>query len=86
MPRCPANVSGEAVVKDIKRGVATWHDWRRETLIVIAILTAVTCLFYFEIVFLGRTILPLHVEGVMGAQGPYGYEKPFRSDPTAWTA
>lgn len=49
MPRCPANVSGEAVVKDIEHGNATWHDWRRETLIVIAILTAVTCLFNFEI-------------------------------------
>jgi hypothetical protein len=78
--RSPGEVSHQASTKNVKHGSVSWQDWRQEVLIVIAVLTAVTCLFYFEIVFMGRTILPLQVEAVMGSQGPYGYDKPFRSD------
>ena len=50
---------------------------RRETLVVAALLTALIALFFYDVVFLGRTLMTatLHA-GVMGEAPPYGYEGP----------
>ncbi len=63
---------------------------RREAAVVLAVLVAATCLFYYEVVFLGRTLLPLDIPRVMPGT-PYGSTlavrvDPFRQDPgaSAW--
>jgi hypothetical protein len=67
-------------VNDRRGEASLCRDWRRETLTVIAVLAAVTCLFYYEVVFLGRTILPLETPAVMGSQAPYGFDGTLRRD------
>lgn len=57
----------------------------RELLAVLAILSAVMCLFYYQVIFLGRTFLTLYSPAVMGLKGPfgfrpYGYTGPVRPD------
>lgn len=51
-----------------------------ECLAVLAVLVTLTCIFYYEVVFLGRTFLPLESAGVMGLSGPYGDKATFVKD------
>lgn len=57
------------------------HAGTREAAVVLAVLLVATAVVYHEVVFLGRTLVPLHAGGVMGARGPYGFAGPFRPDP-----
>jgi hypothetical protein len=76
----PRLASGRWQQSVLARWWARLLGWQREALTVILVLTAVTCLFNYEIVFLGRTLLPLATPGVLGTRGPYGYDLPFRQD------
>ncbi|MFM9105635.1 MAG: hypothetical protein ACKOWF_02920 [Chloroflexota bacterium] len=53
--------------------------WWREAALVAALIVGLTCLFNYEVVFLGRTFFPLQGLGVMGWDGAYG-AGPFRPD------
>lgn len=56
------------------------YAWWCEGIFVLAALIVVTSVFYYEVVFLGRTLVPVHAVGVMGTRGPYGFEAEVRSD------
>ena len=45
-------------------------DRGREAALVLAVLAAALCLFYYQVLFLGRTILPVQAPGVMGKAPP----------------
>jgi hypothetical protein len=79
---CPSCDASLPTLSDMTRPAEpeSTSGWRLEALIALTVLIAVTCLIYYEIVFMGRTILSLQVPGVMGWGGPYGYDKPFRPD------
>jgi hypothetical protein len=66
---------------DREQSKARSHAWLQEALIVLTLLTATTALFFSDVVFSGKTILPLSVEGVVGWGGPYGYSGTVRDDP-----
>ena len=48
--------------------------------IVLGVLCVATCLFYYEVVFLGRTLVPLGVPRTLPS-GPYGASVEPRPDP-----
>ncbi|HET8627240.1 MAG TPA: YfhO family protein, partial [Thermomicrobiales bacterium] len=55
-------------------------DRWREAALVLAVLAAALCLFYYQVLFLGRTILPVQAPGVMGTAPPYGFPGQIRTD------
>jgi hypothetical protein len=61
------------------RSVTRIGRWR-EVFLVVGVFLIAMCLFYYEVIFLGRTFVPTHAIGVMGTSGPYGYTQPFRPD------
>ncbi len=55
--------------------------WRSELAAALLVMIGLTAVFFHGVVFLGRTILPLHTAGVMGLGPPYGYAGQIRPDP-----
>ncbi|MCL4465928.1 MAG: YfhO family protein [Chloroflexi bacterium] len=71
---------GTASLKDLVSKSPALRGWRGEPIFVLAVLVAVTGLFYYEVIFLGRTLVPVTTAGVMGGSAPYGYTGPNRPD------
>jgi hypothetical protein len=67
-------------VDDGPRALSDGGPWWREALLVAAFIVGLTCLFNYEVVFLGRTFFPVQGIGVMGQDAAYG-AGPLRPDP-----
>lgn len=70
-----------APAPEVPAPFGAFTGWRREGLLIFLVLSVATGLFFYEVILLGRTLLPLHTAGVMGLDPPYNFPGSIRPDP-----